>query len=199
MGKALMKYLKGNKGGLVYGDPHHNGAWGARDQLMVKRHERLLEVFSDISFATAANFKSTGGAAIFYGGALVAWSSSTQPFITQSTAEAELLGFSESFSAGRATIELVKILGEKAEDKDGLQFAGVLYGDNSAAVAMTSGTSGTSWRTRHLKIRATALKELLDRECWQLRHLKGSELVWLMGSPRDSQELHGKGTVRIWE
>ena len=177
VGKALMKYLKGNKGGLVYGDPHYNGAWGARDQLMVKRHERLLEVFSDISFATAANFKSTGGAAIFYGGALVAWSSSTQPFITQSTAEAELLGSSESFSAGRATIELVKILGEKTEDKDGLQFAGVLYGDNSAAVAMTSGTSGTSWRTRHLKIRATALKELLDRECWQLRHLKGSELV----------------------
>ena len=28
-----------------------------------------------------------------------------------------------------------------------------------------------------MKIRATALKELLDRECWQLRHLKGSELV----------------------
>ena len=28
-----------------------------------------------------------------------------------------------------------------------------------------------------MKIRATALKELLDRERWQLRHLKGSELV----------------------
>ena len=81
VGKALMKYVKGTQGGLVYGKADYNdGAWGARDQLMVKRHEQLLEVFSDISFATAANFKSTGGAAIFYGGALVAWSSSTQPF-----------------------------------------------------------------------------------------------------------------------
>ena len=77
-----MKYVKGTWGGLVYGKADYNGAWGARDQLMIKRHEQRLEVCSDISFGTAANFKSTGGAAIYYGGALVAWSSSTQPFIT---------------------------------------------------------------------------------------------------------------------
>ncbi len=113
-------------------------------------------MFNDISFGTAANFKSTGGAAIYYGGALVAWSSSTQPFITQSTAEAELLGFSESlFTAGRATMELMKIPTSDLPGKEG-----ALYGDNAAAVATAGGATGVSWRTRHLKIRATALKEL---------------------------------------
>ena len=32
-------------------------------------------------------------------------------------------------------------------------------------------------QTRHLKIRATALRELLQKEQWELRHLKGAELV----------------------
>ena len=67
-------------------------------------------------------------------------------------------------TAGRATVELMKILTqpEKAE--------GVLYGDNAAAVSMHSPDT--------LKFsRATALRELLQKEQWELRHLKGAELV----------------------
>ena len=70
-------------------------------------------------------------------------------------------------------MELMKIFTRDLPGKE----EGALYGDNATAVAMAGGTAGVSWRSRRLKIRATALKELLDKEQWQLRHLKGAELV----------------------
>ena len=44
------------------------------------------------------------------------------------------LGFSEAFTAGRATVELMKILTQPEKTE------GVLYGDNAAAVSMAGGT-----------------------------------------------------------
>ena len=57
----------------------------------------------------------------------------------------------------------------------------VLYGDNVAAIGLAHGTSSSSWRTRHLKIRAAYLREALmgvaPGGTWKLIHLKGTELV----------------------
>eukprot|EP00435_Cladocopium_sp_Y103_P058584 s1434_g20.t1 len=52
-----------------------------------------------------------------------------------------------------------------------------------AAIGLASGNTCASWRTRHLRIRASILKEALDADCeapggvWCLLHLKGTELV----------------------
>lgn len=128
-----------------------NGSWGPREQLLTCRHERLVEVFSDVSLASSAGYKSTTGIAIFVTGGLVAWSSGTQPFVTQSTAESELVGLSEAHCCGRAIQALVNELltDNKAEV--------ILYGDNQAAISMTTGAGGSSWRTRRLRIRAGSL------------------------------------------
>ena len=57
----------------------------------------------------------------------------------------------------------------------------VLYGDNVAAIGLAHGTSSSSWRTRHLKIRAAYLKEALEGRApgglWRLLYLQGVELV----------------------
>lgn len=53
----------------------------------------------------------------------------------------------------------------------------ILYGDNQAAISMTTGSGGSSWRTRHLRIRAASLRQCLEQDDWTLRHLKGTELV----------------------
>lgn len=59
----------------------------------------------------------------------------------------------------------------------------VLYGDNAAAIGASHGTTASSWRTRHLRIRAAVLREAIDPACampegpWKLLHLKGVELV----------------------
>ena len=38
----------------------------------------------------------------------------------------------------------------------------VIYGDNVAAIGMASAMGGTSWRTRHLRIRASYVREALE-------------------------------------
>ena len=57
----------------------------------------------------------------------------------------------------------------------------VIYGGNLAAIGIASGTGGTSWRTRHLRIRASYVKEALDGTApggvWRLIHLSGKDLV----------------------
>ena len=60
-------------------------------------------------------------------------------------------------------------------------FEKILYGDNAAAISMAYGTGTSSWRTRHLRVRASFLKEALDGVTmdgiWKLFHLRGTELV----------------------
>ena len=53
----------------------------------------------------------------------------------------------------------------------------ILYGDNQAAISMTTGSGGSFWRTRHLRIRAASLRQCLEQDDWTLRHLKGTGLV----------------------
>ena len=62
-------------------------------------------------------------------------------------------------------------------------FERVMYGDNAAAIGLAHGVTAASWRTRHLRIRSSILKEALHESSdvpggrWQLTHLKGTELV----------------------
>ena len=114
---------------------------------------KLLEVFSDISYGTAGDHKSVQGILVYFAGSPIAWEATKQPFVAQSTAEAELIGYCESLVAGRATACFVEaILGEQLTQKR-------IYGDNVAAIALASNGSG---RTRHLRIRAASLRWALE-------------------------------------
>ena len=80
IGYGLLAYVKGNPGGLHYSKNIQN-KWGARDQLKVQRHERLLEVFADIAYGAGSGYKSIQGLVLCFAGAPIAWQSSTQPFV----------------------------------------------------------------------------------------------------------------------
>ena len=76
--------------------------------------------------------------------------------LTHSTAEAELVSYCERLFAGKAAESLVKELtGAVVIEK-------VIYGDNIAAFGLANGTASSSWRTKHLRIRASLLREALD-------------------------------------
>eukprot|EP00435_Cladocopium_sp_Y103_P036201 s2986_g9.t1 len=101
------------------------------------------------------------------------WSTTRQPFPTQSTAESELVSLCEALVGGRATASLVAaVRAEKEED-----LIKRLWGDNAASIALATGEGQGSWRTRHLRIRAAILRNALQQNEWHLGHLKGSELV----------------------
>eukprot|EP00438_Fugacium_kawagutii_P007098 Skav200526 [mRNA] locus=scaffold2291:63661:70974:+ [translate_table: standard] len=178
VGNSLLRYIKGCPGGLHYPKGVLDGTWGERDHLKVARTEATAEVFSDISYATGSQHRSVQGIVIFLGGAPVAWQSSQQPFCCHSTAEAELVSLCEALLVGKATVSLVQCVMQVGDD---LRLKKLLYGDNMASISLGNGTS-TSWRTRHLRIRSSVLKEATDEdlpehERWELLHLRGTDLV----------------------
>ena len=121
----------------------------------------LIEVFADIAYGTGSGYKSIQGLVICFGGSPIAWQSSSQPFVTHSTAEAELVSYCGALTAGRATEALISTMwGEPLTEKNTLET--VIYGDNAAAISLAYGNSNTSWRPRHLRVRSNILKEALD-------------------------------------
>ena len=52
----------------------------------------------------------------------------------------------------------------------------VIYGDNTAALAIVQSPSGP-WRTRRLRLRSNVLRERVREGEWQIRNLPGSGLV----------------------
>ena len=174
-GHSIIRYLQSQRGGLIYAGASWNGEWGPRQQLLARRRNYLMEVYSDVSYASAPGWKSTSGVAVYVAGAIIAWMTSSQPFVTQSTAEAELVGLSEANLCGQSVQGLLEEMLElKGSDKN-LEI--IMYGDNSASIGMVSGSTGASWRTRHLRIRAACLRQSLEAKGWLLRHLRGTELV----------------------
>ena len=177
---TLLAYIKGTPGDLHYTGQVHQ-VWGARGQLKIPRHGKLIEVYADIAYGTGSGHRSSQGLAIYFAGAPIAWQSSSQPFVTHSTAEAELVSYCEALTSGRATEALLCTMwGEELKNNT---FDRVIYGDNAAAISLAHGNSATSWRTRHLRVRSNLLREALENNspypggAWKLMHLRGTELV----------------------
>ena len=130
-----------------------------------------LHVKADTSFGPAhEQFRSVQGVALYHGSHLLLWSSSRQPFVTLSTAEGELVGYSEAFQCGMSLSELLLLFNYKTKK--------VLEGDSKAALCQITSDAG-SWRTRHLRLRAWKLREMVmggDSQ-WSAKHVPGSELV----------------------
>ena len=113
-------------------------------------------MLADTSFAPPhEKYRSVQAVTAEHGPNLLAWESSRQAFITQSTAEAELVGYKEGFQMGDATAALCEVF-EMPVKKS-------LIGDCKAALAQLLGDTGP-WRTRHLRLRSSKLREALRDE-----------------------------------
>ena len=137
IGTTLMKYVCGKPGvGLRY-TTHVPDDWGAHGQLKVKRSDLLLEIFCDIAYSAGSGHRSIQGVVVCLGGQPICWQTCQQPFVTHSTAEAELVCYCEGLIAGKAAEALVKELtGVTAVMK-------VIYGDNIAALRLLHGVQDT--------------------------------------------------------
>ncbi|CAE7467884.1 unnamed protein product, partial [Symbiodinium sp. KB8] len=112
-----------------------------------------LIAYTDSSYAPDG-CRSHGGAVVFWSGAPVAWRSGRQALITTSSAETELLAASEGTTLMASIDALLHDVGAHASSRE-------LRVDNSAAITLAS-EEGGSWRTRHLKVRAGALRQRIQ-------------------------------------
>lgn len=166
-----MKYVYATQTwGLVY-ERCRDGDLGEDGELQQTRSTSRVQAYADISFAPAREaYRSIQGIGIQHGRNLLAWETGRQPFVCASTAESELVSYCECHQVTEALVGLLEIAGFSVERQ--------LYGDNKATLAAITSESG-SWRTRHLRLRAFALREALSEpgRRWVARHLAGSMLL----------------------
>lgn len=171
LGLHVLRYLwSTSEMGLVY-QACKPGDLGKDDHLQVPRSVDRLEVYADISYSpTREGYRSVQCLVLVHGGNVVCWESSRQTIICHSTAESELISYTEGHQLGEALSELFRAVGNPVSC--------ILYGDNVAAIASVNNETG-SWRTRHLRLRAFCLREAVSVEnpIWTIRWLAGSRLL----------------------
>ena len=173
LGKHMLGFLESTKEACIVYRPCNNDH-GSSGLLQVPRHDRLLEAFADISYAPQGD-RSHQGIIIFAAGAPIHWEATRQAFHTMSTAESELVGYCEATTMLKSAEALMKVI--HAPMPSDVSFEKVIYGDNSSALSILVNPDG-GWRTRHLRLRSSCLRELLREEPqnWKVRHQKGVDL-----------------------
>ena len=125
--------------------------------------EKRLVTYTDASFSPYGSHSVTG-VVIEYLGCPVQWKAKRQNLISLSTAEAELISGCEGITLTLSMESLVKELAGQLSVKR-------LLVDNTAAIALAEG-SGTM-RTRHLRVRANFVREMLEDRSLELDHCPG--------------------------
>ena len=122
-----------------------------------------VTVFSDASFAPYGCNSITGVLVTFKNRAVL-WKGKRQGLISLSTAESELIAGCEAVVLAQSAEALLNDLCGTLEVKH-------LQVDNLAAIVIAEG--GGSQRTRHLRVRANFVKDLLDRNEIRVSHCPG--------------------------
>ena len=131
-----------------------------------------IRVFSDASYAPG-NEESQGAFIIFVNDCPVFWRAGRQQFITLSTAEAELAELVEAMNAGESVGVIVDELYGRAQR--------LAYSDSQSALAILA-SDGGSWRTRHLRTRASYARQSVLRGDWGVVHIPGERMVADIGT-----------------
>ena len=122
-----------------------------------------LEIFTDASFAPFSD-RSISGIVVQLSGRCIFWKSRRQTLVSLSTAESELIAACEGVVLGQSIEALISELLDGEVRKE-------LRVDNVAAITLAEG--GGSQRTRHLRVRASFLKEMIDKGSLQVLHCPG--------------------------
>ena len=136
----------------------------------IKSSPARVTTYVDASHAAEADRKSQTGGLIFYNGSLLNSGSHHQKCITTSAAEAELIAASDY---SRRTLGVVRLL----EDLKIPHETPVIREDNSAVVAITSGTPKSKSTLRHVQTHHLFVREQAQRGAIKVKHISGDRQV----------------------
>ncbi|CAE7838747.1 RE1 [Symbiodinium sp. CCMP2592] len=130
---------------------------------LVPEGPEALSIYTDASFAPFSE-RSISGIVVLMNNKCVFWKSKRQTLVSLSTAECELIAAVEGVVLGQSVQALAADLWRQEIDK-------TLYVDNVAAITLAEG--GGSQRTRHLRVRACYLREMLEEGRLKVLHCPG--------------------------
>ena len=143
----------------------HPGPWfGQEGQLALPRDGSAIEMYSDASHAVNGG-RSSQCIIASWRGCLLVWEASRQPFVTLSSAEAELIAM---VGALQVSESIAPVLEELLQQ----DLKTSLLGDNLAALTAFNQSSG-SWKNRRLRMRARAGRERIEAGLLVVSHVLG--------------------------
>ncbi|CAE7275253.1 unnamed protein product [Symbiodinium sp. CCMP2592] len=122
-----------------------------------------LVLYPDAAFAPSSS-RSHSGWMVMWSGSAISWRSARQSTIALSTAESELLAILEG-AVGMLGVEAMLY-----DIKIG-PLKKTIASDSTSALCISSGTG--SWRTRHLRLKAGWVQEMLQSGALEVRHEPG--------------------------
>ena len=131
-----------------------------------KEKEVVIQVWSDASFAPEGE-ESHGCFTVMVNDSALLWRSGRQASITLSTAEAELNEIIEAMNAGESVATILYELFDDVKK--------IAWSDSQSALSILS-SEGGSWRTRHLRMRASYARQAVLSGDWAVGHVPGEEL-----------------------
>ena len=137
-----------------------------------KEKEVVIQVWSDSSFAPEGE-ESHGCFTVMVNDSALLWRSGRQASITLSTAEAELNEIIEAMNAGESVATILYELFDDVKK--------IAWSDSQSALSILS-SEGGSWRTRHLRMRASYARQAVLSGDWAVGHVPGEELNADMGT-----------------
>ena len=154
----------------------------------VEETTKELVCFTDASYAPYGR-RSFGAAVVVLAGSPLAWKAGRQSFVTLSVMKSELYAATQGCTL---LCSVYSLLNELFPD----QYQKVLAIDNTSAVAMCQGGHG-SQRTRHLKIRASYIRENVENGTRIIRHTPGElQLADLATKAQPKLRLHR--LMQLW-
>ena len=173
MGSAV---LKSTQAVLQAGDQMRAYLWSTRNEGLVYEEDETsppaLHVYTDASYAPHSE-ESHGCLIVMIGSAPVFWRSGRQTTVTLSTAEAELNEMIEGMTAGESIGVIMDELFSSVPR--------MLWTDSQSGLTILSTDSG-SWRTRHLRLRASFACQTIQQAWWNVGHVQGEDMVADIGT-----------------
>ncbi|CAE7496106.1 unnamed protein product [Symbiodinium sp. CCMP2592] len=135
--------------------------------LTMKATSSDLIAYSDSSFAPQGS-RSFTGVVLSWKGAPVSWRAAKQPFTCLSTAECELVASIEALTMAKSLEAIIHQL-------DPMPRPIILGIDNQATIAIAQPSTTASWRTRHLRVRASYIHEQVESRQVKIQYIPGKD------------------------
>ena len=129
-----------------------------------------LQAYIDASFAKERDRKSTTGAVIFLGGAVLWATSAKQGVVSKSSTEAELIALSDILSMVLWISLFLQELGFGGEIP-------VVHQDNQSGIRIATKGFSNNINMRHVDIRKMWIKQFIDEKKIALSYTKTEDMV----------------------
>ena len=151
--KRILKYLKSKPLALRYYDK-----------------SKIVEGYSDASYAEEKDYKSVGGYVFLQAGAAITWRSTKQDIVAQSSAEAEYIALAE---AAKEALWIRKL---QHEIFPTMKEPTIIYEDNQSAINLAQNPIHTN-RSKHIAVRYHAVRDYVEKKMIEVKYCPTSEMV----------------------